>query len=78
MKIAETPPRLPTELPDLDRAILLLGSRSKGLELTHARRAELVQLIGAYPAPEQAKVWKLELKELRSEVAAEPDPESAL
>jgi len=70
------PPRVPPELPELDRLIMLLGSRAKGTALTAPRRKELLALCGAYPDPTTAARWKAELRPLRAEVAAEPDPET--
>ncbi len=49
----------------MDRAVLLLGSRAKGMELTPARRKELEELIGVYPGPKRAAAYKSALKALR-------------
>jgi hypothetical protein len=73
---SELPPRVPTELVDLDRLIMLLGSRSKGTGLTKAVRSELVGLCGSYPDPKAAARWKKALREVRAEMVAEPDPEA--
>jgi hypothetical protein len=47
----------------LQRAILLLGNRTKS-ELGDKPKAELENLIGAYPTSEQAALWKQSLKQL--------------
>lgn len=57
------PPLIPGTAEGLQRAIILLGSRVKG-ELTNKPKGELVELIGTYPTPEQAVVWKAQLKQL--------------
>lgn len=57
------PPLIPGTAEGLQRAIILLGSRVKG-ELTTKPKQELVELIGTYPTPEQAAVWKSQLKQL--------------
>ena len=74
--MAELPPRVPTALADLDRLIMLLGSRSKGSDLTKAVRAEMIALCGVYPHPTTAALWKRELRQVRAEMNAEPDPEA--
>jgi len=71
----EWPPRIPPELAELDRAVMLLGSRAKGMDLSAPRRKELATLIGAYPDAVTAARWKAALRPLRAEVAAEADPE---
>jgi hypothetical protein len=70
------PPRVPPELAELDRAIMLLGVRAKGTELTAPRRREMVALLEAYPDAATAAHWKAALRVLRAEAAAEPDPEA--
>jgi hypothetical protein len=57
------PPKLPGTSEALQRAILLLGNRTKS-ELGDKSRAELQNLIGAYPTSEQAALWKQTLKQL--------------
>ncbi len=57
------PPLIPGTAEGLQRAIILLGSRVKA-ELTTKPKHELVELIGIYPTPEQAVVWKTKLKQL--------------
>lgn len=58
------PPLVPTSRVALERAIVLLGSRSKGLDLRASKVQELVGLIGRYPDPVTALAWKTELKDL--------------
>lgn len=60
------PPKTPENLADLERAIVLLGSRTKG-PLTKQRRVELIDLVGAYPDPQAAAAWKVALKPLRDD-----------
>lgn len=57
------PPLIPGTPEGLQRAIVLLGSRVKG-DLTTKPKRELVELIGTYPTPEQAAIWKSQLKQL--------------
>lgn len=60
------PPRVPTELPDLERAIILLGERCK-YELKTKARTKLVELLGDYPDIDTAMSWKRALKQLRQD-----------
>jgi hypothetical protein len=60
------PPKLPATSTELDRAIVLLGSRSR-TELNAKARAELVELIGTYPDSVTASVWKKQLRAYLSE-----------
>ena len=57
------PPQLPGTPEALQRAILLLGNRTKS-QLGNKSRRELEELIGAYPTSEQAALWKQTLKQL--------------
>lgn len=57
------PPKLPGSPEALNRAILLLGNRTKS-QLKDKSRRELEELIGAYPTSEQAALWKQTLKQL--------------
>jgi hypothetical protein len=65
------PPRMPPLVPPtrvaLERAIILLGARSKGENLRARTVTELVGLLGRFPDPVTAGVWKAELKRLRDE-----------
>jgi len=71
----ELPPRVPPELAELDALVCLLGNRTKN-ELSAKSRRRLIELCGAYPDANTAAAWKLALRQLRAEVAAEPDPEA--
>ena len=72
----ELPPRVPTELEELDRLICLLGNRTKA-DLTPKSRKALIGLCGAYPDGTTASLWKAELRQIRAELVAEPDPEAS-
>ena len=61
------PPQIPEALAELERAIVLLGSRVS-YELKNKSRRELELLIGRYPSPAEAAVWKSALKGLREEM----------
>lgn len=54
------------ELEKLDRAIMLLGNRVKG-ELRASIRSELTGLVGRYPDPTTAQMWKTALKSIRDD-----------
>lgn len=66
-----TTPELPeltlTNRPQLQRALTLLGTRAKGLELNEGTRRELIALVGAYPEPTTAAIWKRELKAIQDD-----------
>jgi len=47
--VSDLPPKLPSTSEALQRAILLLGNRTK-TELTDKSRRELEQLLGTYPS----------------------------
>ncbi|MBX7224015.1 MAG: hypothetical protein K1Y36_29130 [Blastocatellia bacterium] len=64
------PPRVPQTAKELNRAILLLGFRSR-CDLQPGARDELRALVGSYPLPETAAVWKATLREIRK---AQPKP----
>jgi hypothetical protein len=69
-------PIIPTELDTLDRAIALLGERAKGLELRWKQQLRLAQLLGRYPDPETAAIWKSGLKKHRAALVTEEQLES--
>ena len=59
------PPAVPEEVPDLERAIMLLGHHANG-HLKPKGVKELVKLLGRPPKnAEQATAWKTSLKQLR-------------
>lgn len=68
-------PRMPTIVPTtlvaLDRAIVLLGARSKGETLRASKVQEIVGLLGRYPDPITAGAWKTELKSLLKTLRSE-------
>lgn len=66
--LEEFPPRVPEALAELDRAIMLLGSRQTQ-DLRPKARTELELLVGAYPSTRQATAWKRLLKVEREERA---------
>lgn len=68
--MASLPPRIPDNVPVLDRLITLLGNRSRG-PLTEKPKRELKALCGVYPDPLTATRWKTALKELRADLMAE-------
>jgi len=72
----DLPPRVPPELPEMDRLVMLLGSRSQGVSMSQRVRAEPTALCGAYPDPSTAARWKKHLREIRAELVAETDPEA--
>ncbi len=72
----DLPPRVPPDLPEMDRLVMLLGSRSQCLDMSARVRAEMIALCGAYPDPSTAARWKKHLREIRAELAVEPDPEA--
>ncbi len=65
MMSTQYPPKVPGNKQDIERVVMLLGSRAKGMELTPARRKELEELIGVYPGPKRAAAYKSALKALR-------------
>jgi hypothetical protein len=64
MTNGDNPPRIPETNEELDRAIVLLGSRAK-TETTTKVRNELEALVGTYPTQAEAAVWKSRLKSIR-------------
>ena len=56
------PPQIPQSEEKLERAICLLGSRTK-VELSSKSALELVALVGRYPNPQEAAAWKQCLKQ---------------
>jgi hypothetical protein len=55
------PPQIPGTAEQLQRAITLLGNRTKA-DLKTKPRQELISLIGTYPSATQAGFWKRNLK----------------
>ena len=65
----DLPPKVPETLAELDRAIQLLGQRSKHALKTKTE-LELADLIGWSPNQQQAQDWKKALKAFRDEEKA--------
>ncbi|MFP4338391.1 MAG: hypothetical protein ACLFQP_10720 [Halothece sp.] len=67
MSQSSTPSDLPPQIPGtpggLQRAICLLGNRTKS-DLNPKSRQELIQLLGTYPNVKQAQQWKQSLKQV--------------
>jgi hypothetical protein len=61
------PPKIPGTRDDFQRTICLLGNLVKAGNLTEKPRQELISLIGSYPTPELAAVWKISLRQLLKE-----------
>lgn len=63
------PPKLPSNLLAYDASVCLLGNfiRAEGL-LQLKQKNKLVELLGAIPDLDQAKVWKTNLKQNRSKL----------
>lgn len=64
--LAPLPPKIPEPLPELERAIMLLGSQAK-VGLGPKAQLELAQLLGAEPSKKQAVIWKTALSQPRKE-----------
>jgi hypothetical protein len=62
------PPKLPDTLDLIDRVAPLLGARSRGDKLSEASRIYLIEEVGDYPTPKQARLWKRCLRERRAEI----------
>jgi hypothetical protein len=60
------PQKVPQTLPELERAIMLLGSLIK-VGLKDKGKEELTQLLGACPQSKRAPAWKTHLSRLRRE-----------
>ncbi len=73
----DLPPKVPVTLPDLLRAVQLLGALGQaGTRLGEKHRQELVRLLGCVPSQQEAAHWKTQLKEIRRELAREGAEES--
>lgn len=76
--LPDLPPRVPEELPELDRALQLLGALCQAGRLKEARRNELEDLLGGRVTQQLAAHWRKHLAEIRRDLAAEieSDPEA--
>lgn len=73
-KFVNLPPRVPTDPEDISRAVCLLGNRIAS-DLKEKSKNELTFLLGVYPNPEQAKLWKHALKKmLKNDLELDPEP----
>ncbi|MEQ8962224.1 MAG: hypothetical protein RLP02_30580, partial [Coleofasciculus sp. C2-GNP5-27] len=59
----DLPPKVPGDKDSLQRAICLLGNRTKS-ELKQKQQTELRELIGTYPNAQVAADWKKGLKQV--------------
>jgi len=71
--MSNMPPKLPSAEPDLLRAMELLGLRGQS-DLEKVERAELKNLVGVYPTPSQAVVWRQAIKRLRDNTDGKGQP----
>ena len=62
-KKMQLPPQIPQSKDELERAVSLLGNRIQA-DLRSKRAQELAALLGRYPSPEEATVWKQSLKQM--------------
>lgn len=60
------PPKVPVLAAELQRAIMLLGERTKH-ELKAMKRQEIIDLLGRYPDAQTAATWKSALKKVRQD-----------
>jgi hypothetical protein len=73
-KFVNLPPRVPNDPEDINRAVCLLGNRIAS-DLKEKSKNELIFLLGVYPNPEQAKLWKHALKKmLKNDMTLDPEP----
>jgi hypothetical protein len=73
---AKAPPTYPTDLEQIRDAVTLLGhvKRRGDLSLNQWQRERLVRYVGRMPANKnEAHRWKLYLRALRRDAAAEPE-----
>lgn len=61
---------IPRSLPELERAVCLLGNRTKA-ELKQKSQQELTELVGFYPTIEQATAWKQMLNRIAKDMRAD-------
>lgn len=62
-----TPPRMPSDLQDLDRATMLLGHMAQGAVKQKVLR-EVERLLGELPHPDVVVEWKTALKQHRKQI----------
>ena len=61
--MSHVPPRVPESEADLTRVVHLLGIRMQS-PLDKDQRTEIRELVGSYPTPAQAVVWKQAIKRI--------------
>ena len=71
--LSQLPPQIPCQVPELERAIMLLGSLVR-VGLKEEAQRELAALVGARPNPWQAALWKTHLSRFRRELLARASP----
>ena len=69
--LPDLPPRVPEELPELDRALQLLRAVCASGSLKDKLRIELEGLVGARVTQQLAKHWGTQLGEIRRDLAEE-------
>jgi hypothetical protein len=62
--VGELPPKVPGTIESIHRTTCLLGNLVRAGFLNEKPRQELVSLIGTYPTPEKAALWKASLRQL--------------
>ena len=77
VELPDLPPRVPEELPELERALVLLNALRQAGKLKDKHRIELESLVGCRVTQQLAKHWGTHLAEIRRDLAAEmkSDPE---
>ena len=69
--LPDLPPRVPEELAELDRALVLLNAQRQAGKLKDKHRIELESLVGCRVTQQLAKHWGTHLAEIRRDLAAE-------
>jgi lipase chaperone LimK len=69
--LPDLPPRVPEELPELDRALQLLRAICTSGKLKEKHRIELESLVGSRVTQQLAAHWKTHLAEIRRDLAEE-------
>ena len=69
--LPDLPPRVPEELAELDRALVLLNAQRQAGKLKDKHRIEPESLVGCRVTQQLAKHWGTHLAEIRRDLAAE-------
>jgi len=64
--MSNVPPKMPGSAPEIERVIELLNLRAQA-DLEKTERIELKELLGVYPTPAQAMVWRQGIKRKQDE-----------